>query len=67
MGIVSVFCIVPKCLFRSVCPEAVVAPFLFSVGYSAHGGAIVELFVSGLNMQGTRQNASSKRYCFPDL
>ena len=71
MGIVPVFCIVPTCLLRSGYPEAIVTSFLYSVGYHAHGGAIVAVFVSGLSMHkaeaGTGQNATSKHHCFPDL
>ena len=71
MGIVPVFCIVPTCLLRSLYPEAIVTAFLFSVGYRAHGRAIVAVFVSGLSMHkteaGTRQNATDKHHCFPDL
>ena len=71
VGIVPVFCIVPTCLRRSLYPKAIVTSFLYSVGYRAHGGAIVAVFVSGLGMHktdaGTRQNATSKHNCFPDL
>ena len=71
MGIVPLFCIVPTCLLRSLYPEAIVSSFPYSVGYRAHGGAIVAVFVSGLRMHkieaGTRQNAASKHHCFPDL
>ena len=71
MGIVPVFFIVPKCLFRSVYPEAVVVPLLYLVGYRAHGGAIVAVFVSGLGMHkteaGTRQNATPRHHCFPGV
>ena len=58
-------------MFAVIYPQAIVASFLYSVGYRAHGGAIVAVFVSGLSMHkteaGTRQNASYKRHCFPDL
>ena len=33
--------------------EAIVAPFLYLVGYRAHGGAIVAVCISGLNMHKT--------------
>ena len=49
-----VFCIVPKCLLRSLCPEAIVTSFLYSVSYRAHGGAIVAVFVS-VPKRSTRQ------------
>ena len=46
-------------VFAAIYPEAIVASFLYLVGYHAHGGAIVALFVSDLSMQkaeeGTRQ------------
>ena len=46
-------------VFAVIYPEAIVAAFLYSVGYRAHGGAIVAVFVSGLSMHkteaGTRQ------------
>ena len=50
MGIVPVFCIVPKCLFRSLYHEAILTSFLYSVTYCAHAGAIVAVFVSGLSV-----------------
>ena len=66
-----VFCIVPTCLLRSLYPEAIVTSFLYSVGYCAHGGAMVAEFVSCLSMHktgaGTRQKATGKHHCFPDL
>ena len=48
------------CLVSAVIyPEAIMASFLYLVGYRAHGGAIVAVFVSGLSMHkteaGTRQ------------
>ena len=45
VGIVPVFCIVSTCLLRSLYPEAMVTSFLYSVGYCAHGGAIVAVFL----------------------
>ena len=71
VGIVPVFSIVPTCLRRSLYPEAIVTSFLYSVSYRAHGGAIVAVFASCLSMHkteaGTRQSASFKLHCFPDL
>ena len=71
VGIVPVFCIVPTCLLPSLYPEAIATSLLYSVGYLTHSGAIVAVFVSGLSMHkteaGTRQNATSKHHCFPDL
>ena len=61
----------PTCLLPSLYPEAIATSFLYSVGYRAHGGPIVAVIVSGLSMHkteaGTRQNATSKHHCFPDL
>ena len=54
MGILPVFCIVPKSLFRSLYPEAIVTSFLYSVSYHAHGGAMVAVFVSGLSVADDR-------------
>ena len=46
-------------VFAVIYPGAIVASFLYLVGYSAHSGAIVVVFVSGLSMHtteaGTRQ------------
>ena len=46
-------------VFAVIYPGAILASFLFLVGYRAHGGAIVAVFVSGLSMHkavgGTRQ------------
>ena len=71
MSIPPVFCIVPTCLLRSLYPEAIVTSLLYSVGYRAHAGAIVAVFVNGLGMHkteaGTRQKATSKHHWFPDL
>ena len=47
MGIVPVLCIVPKCLFPSLYPEAIVTSFLYSVSYREHGGTIVAVFLFG--------------------
>ena len=44
------FCIVPKCLFRSLYPEAIVASFIYLVSYCVHGGANVAVFVTGLSV-----------------
>ena len=45
--------------------------YLYSVGYRAHVWAIAAVFLRGLRMHkteaGTRQNATSKHHCFPDL
>ena len=46
-------------VFAVIYPEAIVASFFYLVGYRAHGGAIVGVFVSDLSMHkaeaGTRQ------------
>ena len=46
-------------LFAVIYPEAIVASFLYLVGYGAHGGAIAAVYVSDLSMHkaeaGTRQ------------
>ena len=63
MGIVPVFCIVPKFLLRSLYPEAIVASFLYSVSYRAHGGAIVAVFVSGLSVAQDRGRQKTVLHC----
>ena len=46
-------------------PEAIVASFLYLVGYGARGGAIVVVFVSSLSMHkteaGTRQSCMARQ------
>ena len=48
-------------VFAVIYPEAIVASFLYLVGYHAHGGAIVAVFVSGLCMHKTE--AGTRQYC----
>ena len=63
MGIVPVFWFVP-----SVCviyPEAIVASFLYLVGYRAHSGAIVAMYISGLCVHKTEAGTSPSSLCRP--
>ena len=53
----SALCLV----FTIIYPEAIVTSSLYSVGYRAHCGAIVAVFVSGLSMQKTE--AGTRQYC----
>ena len=48
-------------VFAVIYPGAIVASFLYLVGYRAHGGAIVAVLVSSLSMQKTE--ASTRHHC----
>ena len=56
----SLYPCIHLCLvFAVIYLEAIVAPFLYLVGYRAHAGPMVAVFISGLSMHkteaGTRQ------------
>ena len=62
-------------VFAVICPEVILASFLYSVSYHAHGGAIVVVFVSGSGLAQDRgkhkgvmhRTATSKHHCFFDF
>ena len=45
-------------VFAVFYPEAIVSSFLYLVGYRAHGGAIVAVFISGLSLHKTEAGTS---------
>ena len=50
-------------VFAVIYPEIILASFLYSVSYRAHGGAIMAVFVSGLGVAQDRGRHKAVMHC----